>query len=187
MDKLSAFAEIPMMPPKLDSEKQRSTVSFAVPGESIIHDKLNEIKDIVKVKIEQAIRDLAGDTALLAVNNGLIIASRYTVKSHIDYSTLWGGDHVKYYVEAFNFVVGEHNAWIPHNNWNSDNMFPNYTFRDSKVTFGRVPEVRHNKLLNIDEWKCEYCGTPNPIEERSCMKCGAPRALLVHEFVKRSR
>ena len=32
------------------------------------------------------------------------------------------------------------------------------------------------------EWRCGHCTTPNPMEERSCTQCGAPRALLIQEM-----
>ena len=30
-----------------------------------------------------------------------------------------------------------------------------------------------------DEWMCLYCGSPNPLPERHCSQCGAPRNWLI--------
>ena len=46
-----------------------------------------------------------------------------------------------------------------------------------------VPEFFYDTVSNeYREWKCGYCGVPNPMEHRVCDKCGAARALLIQEM-----
>ena len=53
-----------------------------------------------------------------------------------------------------------------------------------------IPEKVHElrvyvpSFTNDKEWGCGYCGTPQPFANRSCDKCGAPRAQLIQEYWK---
>ena len=46
-----------------------------------------------------------------------------------------------------------------------------------------IPEMVYEPNTNkVIEWRCGYCGVPNKPDERTCVKCGAPRALLLQEL-----
>ena len=41
--------------------------------------------------------------------------------------------------------------------------------------------MKQDKPLPIfqEEWLCLYCGSPNPLPDRHCLQCGAPRNWLL--------
>jgi len=66
-------------------------------------------------------------------------------------------------------------------------------FGDTLITFeGMAPAtpqilkhmrrwLQQGKPLPIyqEEWLCLYCGSPNPLPDRHCSQCGAPRNWLL--------
>lgn len=48
-----------------------------------------------------------------------------------------------------------------------------------------IPTIKWETIDGVyqpKEWKCGYCRVPNVMEDRSCEKCGAPRATLIQEL-----
>ena len=46
-----------------------------------------------------------------------------------------------------------------------------------------VPQIIYDGNSLLVEWRCGYCGSPQPVSRRECSQCGAQRALLLQEIL----
>jgi len=54
--------------------------------------------------------------------------------------------------------------------------------KERHVVMPAIPDFSYNIAGQPLEWRCGYCRTPNDPHDKTCAKCGAPRALLLHEL-----